>query len=85
MEYMHAARQKAHIRRHFQICRLRNVNGNQMQTGVIDDMISKDKSHIQVVHQWQVRLMNRLIRVWFLNPSQLPNSQYMQPVVVFSS
>ena len=32
--------------------------------------------HIQVVHQWQVRLMNRLIRVWFLNPSQLPNSQY---------
>ena len=47
-----------------------------MQTGVIDDMISKDKSHIQVVHQWQVRLMNRLIRVWFLNPSQLPNSQY---------
>lgn len=56
-----------------------------MQTGVIDDMISKDKSHIQVVHQWQVRLMNRLIRVWFLNRSQLPNSQYMQPVVVFSS
>ena len=32
--------------------------------------------HIQVVHQWQVRLMNRLIRVCFLNPSQLPNSQY---------
>ena len=56
-----------------------------MQTGVIDDMISKDKSHIQVVHQWQVRLMNRLIRVWFFNRSQLPNSQYMQPVVVFSS
>ena len=25
---------------------------------------------------WQVRLMNRLIRVLFLNPSQLPNSQY---------
>ena len=32
--------------------------------------------HIQVVHQWQVRLMNRLIRGWFINPSQLPNSQY---------
>ena len=32
--------------------------------------------HIQVVHQWQVRLMNRLIRVWFINLSQLPNSQY---------
>ena len=30
--------------------------------------------HIQVVHQWQVRLMNRLIRVWVINPSQLPNS-----------
>ena len=30
-----------YIRQHFQICRLRNVNGNQMQTGVIDDMISK--------------------------------------------
>ena len=29
-----------------------------------------------MVHQWQVRLMNRLIRVWFINPSQLPNSQY---------
>ena len=26
--------------------------------------------------KWQVRLMSRLIRVWFLNPSQLPNSQY---------
>ena len=48
MEYMHAARQKAHIRQHFQICRLRNVNGNQMQTGVIDDMISKDKSHMRI-------------------------------------
>lgn len=40
---MHAARQKAHIRQHFQICRLRNVNGNQMQTGVIDDMTSEEK------------------------------------------
>lgn len=49
MEYMHAARQKAHIRQHFQICRLRNVNGNQMQTGVIDDMISKDKSHMRII------------------------------------
>ena len=29
-----------------------------------------------MVHQWQVRLMNRLIRVWFINLSQLPNSQY---------
>ena len=33
-------------------------------------------THIQVVHQWQVRLINRLIRVWVINPSQLPNSQY---------
>lgn len=33
----------------FQICRLRNVNGNQMQTGVIDDMISKDKSHMRII------------------------------------
>ena len=49
MEYMHAARQKVHIRQHFQICRLRNVNGNQMQTGVIDDMISKDKSHMRIL------------------------------------
>ncbi len=31
--------------------------------------------HIQAVHQWQVHLMHSLIRVWFLNPSQLPNSQ----------
>ncbi len=31
--------------------------------------------HIQAVHQWQVRLMHSLIRVWFLNPFQLPNSQ----------
>ena len=44
-----AARQKAHIRQHFQICRLRNVNGNQMQTGVIDDMISKDKSYMRII------------------------------------
>ena len=29
-----------------------------------------------MVHQWQVRLINRLIRVWVINPSQLPNSQY---------
>ena len=28
-----------------------------------------------MVHQWQVRLINRLIRVWVINPSQLPNSQ----------
>ena len=32
--------------------------------------------HIQAVYQWQVRSMHSLIRVWFLNPSQLPNSQY---------
>ena len=31
--------------------------------------------HIQVAHQWQVRSMHSLIRVWFLNPFQLPNSQ----------
>ena len=31
--------------------------------------------HIQAVHQWQVHLMHSLIRVWFLNPSQLTNSQ----------
>ena len=31
--------------------------------------------HIQVAHQWQVRSMHSLIRVWFLNPFQLTNSQ----------
>ena len=31
--------------------------------------------HIQVVDQWQVRLMHSLIRVWFLNPFRLPSSQ----------
>ena len=28
---------------------LYHVNGNQMQTGVIDDMISKDKSHMRII------------------------------------
>jgi len=46
---MHAARQKAHIRQHFQICRLRNVNGNLMQIGAIDDMLSKGKSHMRII------------------------------------
>ena len=32
--------------------------------------------HIPAVYQWQVRLMNRLIWVWVINPSQLPDSQY---------
>jgi hypothetical protein len=32
--------------------------------------------HIQAVYQWQVRSMHSLIRVWFLNPFRLPNSQY---------
>ena len=32
-------------------------------------------SHIQVVNQLQVKLMHSLIRVWFLNPFQLPSSQ----------
>ena len=31
--------------------------------------------HIQAVYQWQVRSMHSLIRVWFLNPFRLPNSQ----------
>ena len=50
-KYMHAARQKAHIRQHFQICRLRNVNGNRRMDRLawIDDMISKDKSHMRII------------------------------------
>ena len=28
--------------------------------------------HIQVAHQWQVRSMHSLIRVWFLNPFGFP-------------
>ena len=32
-------------------------------------------SHIQVVHRLQVKSMHSLIRVWFLNPFRLPNSQ----------
>ena len=32
-------------------------------------------SHILVVHQWQVRLMHNLIRVWFSNSFLLPSSQ----------
>ena len=31
--------------------------------------------HIQAVYQWQVRSMHSLIRVWFLNPFRLLNSQ----------
>ena len=31
--------------------------------------------HIQVAHQWQVRSMHSLIRVWFLNPFRFTNSQ----------
>ena len=31
--------------------------------------------HIKAVYQWQVRSMHSLIRVWFLNPFRLPNSQ----------
>ena len=31
--------------------------------------------HIQAVYQWQVRSMHSLIRVWFLNPFRLTNSQ----------
>ena len=31
--------------------------------------------HIPAVYQWQVRSMLSLIRVWFLNPFRLPNSQ----------
>ena len=31
--------------------------------------------HIPAVYQWQVRSMHSLIRVWFLNPFRLPNSQ----------
>lgn len=31
--------------------------------------------HIQAVYQWQMRSMHSLIRVWFLNPFRLPNSQ----------
>lgn len=31
--------------------------------------------HIQAVYQWQMRSMHSLIRVWFLNPFRLLNSQ----------
>ena len=33
------------------------------------------KKYIQVVHQWQVRLMHILIREWFFISFLLPNNQ----------
>lgn len=33
----------------FSNMQITECNGNQMQTGVIDDMISKDKSHMRII------------------------------------
>ena len=42
----------------------------------ISALFHQDSTPIfQLVYQWQVRSMHSLIRVWFLNPFRLPNSQ----------